>query len=59
MSVLWKKTEFCKGKYDCEAMEIATWGLGQSPGGFSWGKVPWFFFGFLMSSRRLNSLQLH
>ena len=39
MSVLWKNVVFNKGKGDCEAITIAIWGLGQSPGGVSGGKV--------------------
>ena len=58
MSVLWKKIEFYKGKGDCEAIVIAAWDLGQSPGGLLGGKVP-NIFGFLLSLWKLNSLQLH
>ena len=35
---LWKKIEFYKGKSDCEAIVVVSWGLWQSPGGFSGSK---------------------
>ena len=35
---LWKKIEFYKGKSDCEAIVIASWGQWQRPGGFSGSK---------------------
>ena len=56
MSVLRKKIEFYKRKSDCEAIVIAAWDLGQSPGGVSGGKAPQSF-GFLISLRQLNGLQ--
>ena len=46
MSILWKKIEFNKGQSVCEAIIIAPWGMGQSPGGFSGVQSPPIFFFF-------------
>ena len=56
MSILWKKIEFYKGQTDCEAIVIAAWGLDQSPGGLSEGKVqkPFWLFNVFKAIKRLT-----
>ena len=50
MSVFWKKIEFCKEKSVCKVIVFAAWSFGQSPGGFSGGKGP-YFVAFSISRR--------
>ena len=55
---LWKKIEFYKGKSNCEAIVVASWGQWQRPGGFSGSKSS-KLLRFSLPLRWLNGLQWH